>query len=123
MIKKAISLFLIVAYLFTSSTLVHSFCAMEHVEAVESQVDHWCCDEGDTENKDCLDKCLSSFSEAKSPDSKITEEKVFNNIEYLVKPEINQNTFPEITRKKKLIKISFNPPRQWNYIWITKKVE
>ena len=118
--KKILSLFTILFYLFTSSTLVHSFCAKTHLQ--ESSTDNSCCDDEDEGSKDCFDNCMSSFSDTVTPVYEFTK-KSSHDVDFWLESRIFADTLLLHAQNYFLTEFVYDPPWQWNYVWVTKKIE
>lgn len=119
--KKILSIFTILLYLFTSSTLVHSFCAKAHLD--ESIYAHSCCDGDEDEwSRDCFDNCMSSFSDTVSPVLEFTK-KTSSDIDFGLKYSLLEDILFLHTEKYFLTEFVHDPPRQLNYVWVVKIIE
>lgn len=87
----------------------------------EAESDHSCCDEEETWSKDCFDKCMSSFDSV-NPVYDITIT-TWNDIDSLLQTRFVEDTLQENIQNHFLTEYIFDPPWQWNYVWIIKKLE
>ena len=59
--KKHFAFLFWILYLFAGSTIVHSFCAQEHLERSE-EASHICCEsQWESSDKDCFEHCLWEY--------------------------------------------------------------
>jgi len=118
--KKILSLLTILFYLTTSSTLVHSFCAKAHLE--DSLTDHSCCDDEDEGSKDCFDNCMSSFSDTVTPTYEFTK-KTSSDLDFTLQYSLFEDVLLLHTQQYFLTEFVYDPPWQWNYVWVVKLLE
>jgi len=118
--KKILALFTLFTYLFASSTLVHSFCVQAHLD--ESLPGYWCCDEEKAGSEDCFDHCMWSFSDTVTPVYEFTKKSTYDTAFWLYST-VFEDILSLHTKNYYLTESVYDPPRQRNYVWITKKTE